>query len=374
MTVFKTIMRTVKIRKGLTIVTEGLGIAANVAKNPNPINIAHQAAMLFQKGTSVYTNQYSAAVVREKWQKLPLSNSITNMAFTAMSDANGALDVPEENMVITEMGDGSILVHLDNRLYVPPDASIDTTLNHIGRTILEKVGPRYMLDVTKTNFYTSIVEVKSVPLTSMPSKRADDLFIRVEAFLDNHISRSIFMYGPPGTGKSCLAAAVAEKVGGTCMRGPTEHAGLKEILEAVKLFRPDVFIMDDMGYANEPSASFLATLEELNKLVKLLIVTSNTISLAPALIRPGRFDEVTEILTLGPEVLESIIGDVLTEIDPPIEVLEEISKWPAAFVKELANRVRTLGTISFMREFKLLQNRVAGNVLTTVTKEDKAFR
>ena len=155
------------------------------------------------------------------------------------------------------------------------------------------------------------------------------------------------------------------------MRGPTELAGLKEILESVKLFRPDVFIMDDMGRSNEPSASFLATLEELNKLVKLLIVTSNTRHLAPALIRPGRFDEVTEILTLGPEVVESIIGDVLKEVQPPPEVLTEITTWPAAFTKELADRVNTLGTISFMREFKQLQTRVKGNVMATVISEKK---
>jgi SpoVK/Ycf46/Vps4 family AAA+-type ATPase len=194
------------------------------------------------------------------------------------------------------------------------------------------------------------------------SPKAEEMHARVQAFLDGGVRRSIYAYGPPGTGKSCLASTIASKVGGTCLRIPTEFSATPSVLGVVKLFRPNVLIMDDVGRAQDPSATFLATLEELNSLVDLLIVTSNTVDLAPALLRPGRFDEIIEITTLGPEVVKLIIGNILDEIKPPKEVVDAIYSWPSAFIKELADRVEILGTISFMREFKLLEERVAKNI------------
>lgn len=131
---------------------------------------------------------------------------------------------------------------------------------------------------------------------------------RCRLFQNKGRSRKILFYGPPGTGKTSIARQLAADIG--CGRGMRidpkviKQANSRSLLQLLDLLQPSVLMMDDLDRTRSDSEALLHYLERLKGVSTMdergswagkLIVTGtvNTIkTLDPALLRPGRFDEV----------------------------------------------------------------------------------
>lgn len=126
---------------------------------------------------------------------------------------------------------------------------------------------------------------------------------RCKRFTAGGFRRGVLLYGPPGTGKSTLARrlAVSASNGRVLRMDPVavtraSYSGLNAI---VTLLDPAVVVLDDMDRA-EGATGLLSYLETAK--IPIVVGTVNAVGrVDPALLRPGRFDEVHEVKEPGPE-------------------------------------------------------------------------
>lgn len=121
---------------------------------------------------------------------------------------------------------------------------------------------------------------------------------RCQAFLAAGYSRRVLFYGPPGTGKSSLARTLAEGIGEhrTLRVDPSmvEQMGGDTIVAILDFMCPTVLMLDDMDRTAGSTTALMHALERLDRRM-IVVGTVNTLStLDPALLRPGRFDQVME--------------------------------------------------------------------------------
>ena len=175
---------------------------------------------------------------------------------------------------------------------------------------------------------------------ALESGRAEEVYERIRLFTDSGYRRAVLFYGPPGTGKSHLMRNVAERFGGRTLRiDGRVLKGLKQesIVNACRLLRPDALLIDDIDRIEDLS-SFLSEFEAIRRAVPLFLASANRVKeLDPAVIRPGRFDEVVEILSLDTGVIDRLLGEV------PEKYREQLRKIPVAYLDEFHTRRKVLG-------------------------------
>lgn len=189
-----------------------------------------------------------------------------------------------------------------------------------------------------------------------PSKLGDEILERVDKFRKKGFSRSIFLIGEPGVGKSCLMRYAGSKVGGFSLRikmGDLQHFDSRVVEDTVRLLRPDCILIDDFdrfaASSDTDSGYLLDTLEEMNKNVKLLMVSANySEDITPALLRPGRFDEIIQVKTVDEAVIDKMLGDC------PTNIKDKIKKMPISHIQEFAKRIEVLGYDEAFKELQAL--------------------
>lgn len=194
------------------------------------------------------------------------------------------------------------------------------------------------------------------------SKLCTEIMGRIKPFLEGEVSRSVMFHGPPGTGKSCIVDALAATFGSRVLAvdiSNLSYCSSTVLTRYIIRLQPDVLVINDLDRFSG-SDQMLTSLEELNKSLKLLLVTVNDKERLPrAILRPGRFDETIPIEYLDDTVALSLIGIPRNEI--PDALFEELAKWPAAFITELGKRLTYLGKDKLVEEFTSLQKRVKEN-------------
>lgn len=118
---------------------------------------------------------------------------------------------------------------------------------------------------------------------------------RMISFYNSGIRRSVLLHGSPGTGKSTFARSVFAGKNLKVLSLDVESAAYDTTLTIIKIISPDVIIFDDMDRDPERASEVLSFMEYIQ--CPLVIASVNDISaLDHALLRPGRFDEIYEIL------------------------------------------------------------------------------
>lgn len=188
------------------------------------------------------------------------------------------------------------------------------------------------------------------------SRVAEEIMKRCKAFLEQGYNRSIMLYGSPGTGKSSAMKFVSKHLGGRTLRinvSEVENMEHDDVILAISLLRPKVLMIDDFDRLSNPT-KFLSTLEQVSRETEVVLCSANNIKeIDPAVIRPGRFDEIVEVEHLDEEIYDKLIGENIPE-----DTVKTLKKMPIVYVKEFNLRKQVVGEEQAIKEVVDLANRI----------------
>ena len=226
----------------------------------------------------------------------------------------------------------------------------DQAVAAMGRLVWERMGTSRCVMTTQSERLTFSAEPQVELLESQLSL---EVLGRAKLFIAKGLNRSVLLLGDPGTGKSCMMRFLADSMGGYSLRiavADLEDANMSHFTAAIRLLAPASLLIDDFDRM-DGHAKLLAALEDINRSVKLFVVSCNSIEhIDDAILRPGRFDEIHIIEQLDHGVVEQLIGDV------PKQARDILIQLPIAAVAEFGKRREALGLETAIDElFELVE-------------------
>jgi proteasome-associated ATPase len=259
---------------------------------------------------------------------------------------------------------------IDDKLVVTVEGDMEKRLIDCDKATFKKLKPGFQISVLPPVMEVVDVlpnlEVKSLLLGEKPDvtyaqigglneaiERIKDVvvlpFREAKLFqqIDLEAPRGILLYGPPGCGKTLLVKAIATENDMTFFNvsiadvlskwvGESERI-IKEIFRQAHEKAPSIVffdeiealftvrgMMDTSGVHKNIIAQILSEMDGLVELHDVFVIgaTNRADMVDPALLRPGRFDEIIEIPRPDRQAAEEIVSIYLTEDLPVAEDLE----------------------------------------------------
>ncbi len=214
---------------------------------------------------------------------------------------------------------------------------------------------------TGANGYPAVkFNLKSEENIAIPSQTATDLGEYLKRYIVRGLPRALVLNGLPGTGKSTMAHEVFQDLELNTLKfkySKTTNPSVMGIISfLLETFEIEAVLLDDFDYFSE-TTSMLEFLEWLHRHTKVVIAITNSLkSFPPAVLRPGRFDEIRTIEHLDEAVIRGVLGDMFETFS------EKVGKWPIAYINELAIRVQTNPDVDPEHYLEELQARINNQI------------
>jgi len=210
--------------------------------------------------------------------------------------------------------------------------------------------------------------------------------------------KGILLSGPPGCGKTLLAKAIANesKVNFISVKGPAllskyvgeSEQGVREVFRKAKQASPCIIFFDEIDalvparssssteshVAERVLSQFLAELDGIEELKGILILaaTNRADMLDPAVLRPGRFDEIVEIPPLQQNDREEIFrvhlrNKPLEKGIEPADLAQSTEGFSGAEIASVCNRA---ALDAVRRAVAALRQNPAKKAVMTIKRRD----
>src|SRR5881396_1948469 len=256
---------------------------------------------------------------------------------------------------------------MDGKLVISIEGDMEKRLINTDKTVYKKLKPGFQISVLPPTMEN--LEVKSLLLGEKPNvkygqigglmeaiERIKDVVVlpyqeaKLFAQIALEAPRGILLYGPPGCGKTLLVKAIATENDMTFFNvsiadvlskwvGESERI-IKEIFRQAHEKKPSIVffdeiealftvrgMMDTSGVHKNIIAQILSEMDGLVELHDVFVIgaTNRADLVDPALLRPGRFDEIIEIPRPDRQAAEEILRIYLNEELPVQASFEEQS-------------------------------------------------
>lgn len=241
-----------------------------------------------------------------------------------------------------------------NIYYRPSEIDRQTVIDFLVEEKKKLISSQYLSVKTQINDSDANISLHAEPLDIIQSTLADKYTTYVQNSFDNNINRSLCFYGQPGTGKTVLANTLVSNLNLRTLkiRNNSEYDDLNVLTEIIKLFDIQAVIINDFDQCDD-SNKMLEFIEFLSAHCKLVIATVNSLkNFHPALLRPGRFDEIIKVDRLERNVVSDLLGDLSDEY------IERCKNWPVAFLNELVKKSKLIPEHQLPSVYRDLNSRV----------------
>jgi hypothetical protein len=215
--------------------------------------------------------------------------------------------------------------------------------------VRKRVWDDTFLDVTPVTGSGDYVSVDNGVESALQS-----MLKRTRRFLEAGHARKVLLYGPPGTGKTTLAHKLAEGLGGRLLqmsgKATSGNGSSSTLLQFIDMLRPDVILLDDIDRNMNAMEGLLEVLGQADHVLKGRITVVGTVNsikqLDPALLRPGRFDEVLEVKEPEEPYLRLVIAHYAAKFGVGLDhelLLKDMMGFAPADVREVLMSTGVVG-------------------------------